>query len=578
MESQENANQTKPGNGEEQPERKRAQLRFWARGEVVVTGRSGDIKQVASKVAEELEIELQPKLESNPESKPAQTTIWDLILLLVELFKLYILLQFPDPKRGRHEYRAGLTRPRAEKGDGNPSRSSGVASAQSLDARGDFARLETETFKILPRLERPDDQRAKVSKASEGPQVPEVPKVSDVVAKFRELRDGRQLAANPNYKTGRAVLEFSGDPDSSEGSSLTDAGVDIDPTEAETHFYNQWALHAREEGRVGIGLFESKFEARDLSSEEKLSEKRSVTAEGEGVTVAVFDTSPFDQESRWWNVGIDPTLPWDGYRKIRALKHMPVPGIPDARDHGVFSASLVQAVAPKSDIRLLRVLNDSNRGKLDVLNDELTAFIDNQVSKAEDDERPLDKTVINLSLGVHVGPQDSDDDSDDPAETLGMILKWAHELGAVIVAAAGNDSAGVIDPPKDPQIPASYDFVIGVGASNHEGGHACFSNGGDVYAPGGDNATACDPAIINCTIENDFKNCIIGYAHHISPDSHFASWKGTSFAAPLVSGQAALLLSAGYEQDEVRDRIENTAMTATLENAVPVINIPESLA
>jgi subtilase family serine protease len=232
---------------------------------------------------------------------------------------------------------------------------------------------------------------------------------------------------------------------------------------------------------------------------------------------------------------------------------MPVPGIPDARDHGVFSASLVQAVAPKSDIRLLRVLNDSNRGKLDVLNDELIAFIDQRERENENEERPLANTVINLSLGVHVGPQESEDDSDEAVETLHMILRDAYEKGAVIVAAAGNDSAGVIDPPKEPQIPASYNFVIGVGASNHEGGHACFSNSGDVYAPGGDNATGCDPAITDCTIENEFKNCVIGYTHHISPESHFASWKGTSFAAPLVSGHEA----AG---------------------TVPVINIPDSLA
>jgi subtilisin family serine protease len=159
-----------------------------------------------------------------------------------------------------------------------------------------------------------------------------------------------------------------------------------------------------------------------------------------------------------------------------------------------------------------------------------------------------------------------------------MILRDAYEQGAVIVAAAGNDSAGVIDPPKEPQIPASYNFVIGVGASNHEGGHACFSNSGDVYAPGGDNATGCDPAITDCTIENEFKNCVIGYTHHISPESHFASWKGTSFAAPLVSGQAALLLGKGYEQDEVRRRIESTAVTDEAAGTVPVINIPDSLA
>jgi hypothetical protein len=293
-------------------------MRFWAKGEVVVVGKRDDINQVASRVAEEMKIALKPKLESNPDSKPAQTTIWDLIQLLVLLVQLvlkYILLLYSGPRRVRNENRVGETNPKPEKGEGNPGPGSGATGAHNLDALVDFALLETVTFKILPRLEPPDDQRTEVSKVSEGPQVPEVPAVSKVVAKFRELRDGRQIAANPNYKTGRAVLEFSGDPDSSEGASLTDAGgVEIGDTEAETSFYNQWALHARKEGSVGIGLFESKFEAKDLSSEEKLSEKRSVEVEGEGVTVALFDASPFDQASRWHNVGIDPTLPWDVYR------------------------------------------------------------------------------------------------------------------------------------------------------------------------------------------------------------------------------------------------------------------------
>jgi subtilisin family serine protease len=559
MESEESAKQTQPGYRKEPPKREPAPLRFWTQGEVVVVGQREDVNQAAKRVAEEMQIALKPRLESNPQSNPAQTTIWDLILLLVRLFLQYILLLFSGTKRGRHQYRAGATKPQAKKRDGNPGPGSRTAGTQNLGALADSSVRVTATYKILPRE-----------------QTASVPSVPEVVAMFKELSDGR-VAANPNYKTGRAVFEFSGDPDSSEGGSLTDAeGAEIDADEAEMYFYNQWALHARKEGRVGISLFESKLEAEDLSSEEKLAEKRSVTAEGEGVTVALFDASPFDRDSRWRNVGIDPTLPWDRYRKITSLKHMPVPGIPDARDHGLFSASLVQAVAPKSDIRLLRVLNDSNRGKLDILNDELSGFIAQRELENENEERPLANTVINLSLGVHVGSQDSDDDSDEPVETLHMILRDAYGKGAVIVAAAGNDSAGVIDPAHASQIPASYGFVIGVGASNCEGGHACFSNIGDVYAPGGDNIAACDPSTTDCTVENEFKNCIIGYAHHIAPDSHFASWKGTSFAAPLVSGLAALLLGAGYEQNEVRNRIVNTAMTEAVANAVPVINIRES--
>ena len=79
--------------------------------------------------------------------------------------------------------------------------------------------------------------------------------------------------------------------------------------------------------------------------------------------------------------------------------------------------------------------------------------------------------VINLSLGGDV---------DDPF--LEDACKYAHDKGAVVVAAAGNDGVGVV------LYPAAYDdYVLAVAASDYNDAIADFSSFGpqvDVAAPG----------------------------------------------------------------------------------------------
>jgi subtilisin family serine protease len=95
------------------------------------------------------------------------------------------------------------------------------------------------------------------------------------------------------------------------------------------------------------------------------------------------------------------------------------------------------------------------------------------------------------------------------------------------------------------EIPANGSSVIGVAASNNERKRGCFSNEGDIAAPGGDGINSCEVPGRNpdsdeyvCQEEPGF--CLISLVQ--KPYPGYAYWVGTSFSTPLVSGLAALML------------------------------------
>ena len=125
----------------------------------------------------------------------------------------------------------------------------------------------------------------------------------------------------------------------------------------------------------------------------------------------------------------------------------------------------------------------------------------------------------------------------------------AEQQGILIVAAAGNDPVNLDD---KPYFPAAYplDNIISVAAISQTGELAGFSG----YGP---NVTVAAPGVSIFTTQ---------------PNDRYGTDTGTSFAAPIVSGAAALLLAQepALTPSEVRERIIQTSRHTSSLEGVPL--------
>ncbi len=150
--------------------------------------------------------------------------------------------------------------------------------------------------------------------------------------------------------------------------------------------------------------------------------------------------------------------------------------------------------------------------------------------------------VLNLSLG----------EEGACGETLQGAIDDAVDEGATIVVAAGNENDDM-----SKYRPANCNGVISVAAVNRKGGRASYSNYGTgvtIAAPGGDTPLNLNGvwSLLNYGLTDAIPN---GDTYH--------SHRGTSMAAPHVSGVISLLLSheegEGLTPDQIRQRIQATA-------------------
>lgn len=241
---------------------------------------------------------------------------------------------------------------------------------------------------------------------------------------------------------------------------------------------------------------------------------------GAGVTVAVLDT------------GLDASHPALAGRVVSGRDF--VDNDNDASEsadvfgrawgHGTLVSGLIASVAPQARLMPLRVLDANGRGNVWVLAEAIAYAVD-----PDGDPQTHDGAdVINLSLGttspthllrdiVQEATCKDDDDDDD----WSVKERCERRGGVVVVAAAGNSGNEVAHYPAAEKI----DGVLAVAALSGSG-LAPYSTRGDfvnIAAPG---TRLTGPV----------------------PGGGYATWSGSSLAAGLVSGVAALMRSGWASQ------------------------------
>ncbi len=169
----------------------------------------------------------------------------------------------------------------------------------------------------------------------------------------------------------------------------------------------------------------------------------------------------------------------------------------------------VVGVSPNVEIYSIKVTNGSEmRGEWEWLADGIYAAVrgpDGIVGTADDAD------VISMSL---------DSRGEVPPNFVYTAIKYAYDLGVVLVAAAGNDGDSDPSTLEAPTWPAAYPEVIAVSATTFTDEIANFSNTAnyvEVAAPG--------DMILSTFLDG------------------YAVWSGTSMATPHVSAMVALIIA-----------------------------------
>jgi thermitase len=151
------------------------------------------------------------------------------------------------------------------------------------------------------------------------------------------------------------------------------------------------------------------------------------------------------------------------------------------------------------------------------------------------DAADMNADVINMSLAGY-----------GKSDAQARAVNYAWNSGTVVVAAAGNDAT------NQPAYPAAYTNAIAVSGTDVQNGDSDFSNYGtwvDVAAPAGE---------LQGPLSASRYQILSTYPTYFN-SAGYVSLSGTSFAAPMVSGVAALLASQNRSAAQVRQRIQSTA-------------------
>ena len=130
--------------------------------------------------------------------------------------------------------------------------------------------------------------------------------------------------------------------------------------------------------------------------------------------------------------------------------------------------------------------------------------------------------------------------------SMASAVKYAHDKGVVIVAAAGNDGRGRVG------YPAAYPGVVAVASTQFDESTTFYSNWGkeiDVAAPGG-----------NTRVDQNGDGKPDGVLQHTivpgnTSQTDYLWFMGTSMASPHAAGVAALIMGAGVKKPDAVEEI-----------------------
>lgn len=213
---------------------------------------------------------------------------------------------------------------------------------------------------------------------------------------------------------------------------------------------------------------------------------------GDGIVIGVIDS------------GVQPDHPDLAANLLPSVCYLDgVSAEADTIGHGTFVTGMLAAagngigtvgVAPKAKVKPLKCFENGVKTTVSMAAPAILDAVDKYGCR-----------ILNLSFGAT-----------ESSQTLKNAIDYAMDKGCIVVAAVGNSGNAVLN------YPAAYPGVIGVGSVNASKAVSSFSQRNEsvkLVAPG--------------------EKVVSTYT-----GSRYGSWEGTSFAAPLVSGAAALLLGA----------------------------------
>jgi serine protease len=278
---------------------------------------------------------------------------------------------------------------------------------------------------------------------------------------------------------------------------------------------------------------------------------------GRGVIVAVIDT------------GIDLTHPDLRHKLVRGANFVTPGTAPqDDNGHGSHVAGII-AASTNNGIGIAGIAPDARLMPVKVLDKDASgdaATIAKGIRYAADHGA----RVLNLSLTEDVALGQLATGTGQNS-VVASAIEHAWRKGAVVIFAAGNQTAPLCSPPGD------HVHAICVGAVDRNARRTWFSQGDGTMryaflcAPGG-SGLSTDPVGVG-SVDNDGENILstVGQGtEHDSRHTGYVSMAGTSMAAPMVSGVAALLVARGLKSAQVVQRLLNRAVDVGAPGRDPV--------